>query len=54
MHYLPIIFVSDPEAYRSGNDGHLAPTHGRGIPTWTWESPSGGRRRRALKAKRRR
>jgi len=55
VHYLPIIFVSDPDGYRSGNDGHLAPTAGRGVPTWIWESPSGSRRRRrALKAKRRR
>jgi hypothetical protein len=51
MQYLPIIFVSDPESYRSGYDGHLAPTYGRGVPTWIWQSPSRGRRR-ARKANR--
>ncbi|RPI11193.1 MAG: hypothetical protein EHM63_02015 [Actinobacteria bacterium] len=53
VHYLPIIFVSDPDNYRSGNDGQLAPTSGRGIPTWVWESPSRGRRR-GLRGKRKR
>jgi hypothetical protein len=45
MQFLPIIFVSDPEAYRSGADGHIAPSYGRGVPTWIWQSPSSRRKR---------